>query len=86
MTRFGELDLEREIADRIYAGATASLELARMNAERKMMYLKTFVAPAAAQEPLYPKRALSIVLIAIGSLALWGALCGLAVTVRNHMA
>ena len=86
MTTFGELDLERQIAERLYAGAAASLELARMNAERKMMYLKTFVAPAAAQEPLYPKRVLYAGLILAGSLALWGALCGLAVTVRNHMA
>ena len=86
MTTFGELDLERQIAERLYAGAAASLELARMNAERKMMYLKTFVSPVAAQEPQYPKRLLYPFLLFAGCLALWGALCGLALTVRNYMA
>jgi capsular polysaccharide transport system permease protein len=86
MTTFGELDLERQIAERLYAGAAASLELARVNAERKMMYFKTFVSPVAAQEAQYPKRALYAFLIFVGCLALWGALCGLALTVRNYMA
>jgi capsular polysaccharide transport system permease protein len=86
MTKFGELDLERQIAERLYAGAAASLELARTNAERKTMYLKTFVSPVAPQEAQYPKRLLYSFLIFAGSLALWGALCGLAATVRNHMA
>jgi capsular polysaccharide transport system permease protein len=86
MTTFGELDLERQIAERLYAGAAASLELARINAERKMMYLKTFVSPVAAQEAQYPKRLLYSFLIFAGCLALWGILCGLALTVRNYMA
>jgi len=86
MTTFGELDLERQIAERLYAGAAASLELVRINAERKMMYFKTFVSPVAAQEAQYPKRALYAFLIFVGCLALWGALCGLALTVRNYMA
>jgi capsular polysaccharide transport system permease protein len=86
MTTFGELDLERQIAERLYAGAAASLELARINAERKMMYLKTFVSPVAAQEAQYPKRLLNPILLFVGCLALWGALCGLALTVRNYMA
>ena len=86
MTQFGELDLEQQIAERLYAGAAASLELARLNAERKMMYLKTFVSPVAAQQPLYPKRTLYSALILVGSLGLWGGLCGLAFVVRNNMA
>jgi len=57
-----------------------------MNAERKMMYLKTFVSPVAAQEAQYPKRLLYPLLLSCACLALWGILCGLALTVRNHMA
>jgi len=86
MTTFGELDLERQISERLYAGAAASLELARFAAERKMMYLKAFVSPVGAEEPQYPKRALYPALIFVGCLAGWGLLCALAVTVRNHMA
>jgi capsular polysaccharide transport system permease protein len=86
MTTFGELELEGEIAERLYAGAATSLELARMNAERKMMYLKTFVSPVAAQEAQYPERLLYSILLFAGCLTLWGILCGLALTVRNYMA
>jgi capsular polysaccharide transport system permease protein len=86
MTKFGELDLERQVAEHLYAGAATSLEVARLNAERKMMYLKTFVNPVAPQEATYPRRALYSFLIFAGSTMLWAVLCGLGATVRNHMA
>lgn len=86
MTKFAELDLERQTAERLYAGSVAALELARITAERRLMYLNTFVQPVAPQEPQYPKRILYSALVAIGSLVLWG-LCGaLAILVRNNMA
>jgi capsular polysaccharide transport system permease protein len=86
MTKFGELDLERQVAEHLYAGAETSLEAARLNAERKTMYLKTFVNPVAPQEAAYPRRALYSFLILVGSMAFWGILCGLAATIRNYMA
>jgi capsular polysaccharide transport system permease protein len=86
MTKFGALDLERQVAEHLYAGAATSLELARLNAERKMMYLKTFVNPVAPQEATYPRRALFSFLILAGSSLLWAILCGLGATVRNYMA
>jgi capsular polysaccharide transport system permease protein len=86
MTKFGALDLERQVAEHLYAGAATSLELARLNAERKTMYLKTFVSPVAPQEAIYPRRALFTFLIFAGSALLWALLCGLGATVRNYMA
>jgi capsular polysaccharide transport system permease protein len=86
MTKFGELDLERQVAEHLYAGAVTSLELARINAERKMMYLKTFVSPVAPEEATYPHRALYAFIIFAASATLWAILCGLAATVRNYMA
>jgi capsular polysaccharide transport system permease protein len=86
MSKFAELDLERQIAERLYAGAATSLEVARLAAEHKLMYLDTFVSPVAPQEPRYPRRLLDSVGVALGSLAAWGALCGAAALVRNYMA
>jgi capsular polysaccharide transport system permease protein len=86
MTRFAELDLERQVAERLYAGAAASLEIARMTAEHKMMYLNTFVRPVIPQEPQYPRRWLASFGIFGGSLAIWGLCCGLAVAIRNYKA
>jgi capsular polysaccharide transport system permease protein len=86
MTKFSELDLERQIAERLYSGAAASLEIARLTAERKTMYINAFVKPVVPQEPQYPRRFLYSFLICISSLALWGICCGLVVLIRNHMA
>lgn len=86
MTKFAELDLERQVAERLYAGAAASLEIAHLVAEHKMMYLDVFVKPVLPQEPLYPRRFLDSVGILLGSLALWGACCGLAMAIRNYKA
>ncbi|MCZ8259402.1 MAG: hypothetical protein O9333_04655 [Beijerinckiaceae bacterium] len=86
MTRFSELELEREIAEKHYGNAIASLELARINAERKKMYLNTFVRPTVPQEAKFPRRVLMIFLTALGALCLWGAIVGTANAIRNHMA
>ncbi len=86
MTKFSVLDLERQIAEKLYAGAAAALELARIASERQMMYLNAFVQPMTPQEPLYPKRILYPVLLAAAAFALWGILTALSFAARNHMA
>ncbi len=86
MTRFAVLDLERQIAERIYAGAVTTLEVARITAERKRMYLNTFVQPSLPQEAQYPRRILFSAAVLVVLLLIWGTLIGLAGVVRNHMA
>ena len=86
MIRFSELNLEREIAEKLYAGSIASMEIARINSERKRMYLNAFVMPSLPEEARYPRRALMIFFTALGSLALWAGLGGTIALIRNHMA
>jgi capsular polysaccharide transport system permease protein len=86
ITKFGELDLERQIAERLYAGAASSLEMARVIAENKAMYINAFVRPVVPEESQYPRRLLFSFLFSLGFLALWGLCCGIVVLVRNHMA
>jgi capsular polysaccharide transport system permease protein len=86
MTKFAELDLEKQTAEHLYSGSVAALEMARMTAERQLMYINTFVKPVVPEQPEYPKRLLYSALVAVGSLALWGLCCGLAVLIRNNMA
>ncbi len=86
MSRFSELDLEHTVAQRLYGGAVAALEGARLASEHKMMYLNAFVKPVVPEQAEYPKRGLQIGLIVGGALALWGLCCVLALTIRNHMA
>ena len=86
MTKYAELDLERQIAERLYAAAAVSLEVARVTAEHKAMYLNTFVKPTAPQEPRYPRRLLYPTMIMLGCLLVWGVLCVLVNAIRNNMA
>jgi capsular polysaccharide transport system permease protein len=86
MTKFAALDLERQIAERIYAGSAGTLELARIVAESQLMYLKTFELPVLPEKATYPKGALVTFFILLGGLAIWGAFVALAMVARNNMA
>jgi capsular polysaccharide transport system permease protein len=86
ITRFSELEVEHRIAEQQYVSAAASLELARVSAERRLVYLKAFLRPSLPQEPRYPRRILTIFSIVAGSFIAWATLCGLVVLARNHMA
>ena len=86
ISEFSELELERQISERIYTTAITGLELARINAERKKMYLNAFIKPMVAEEPRYPRRNLSLFLVILSGLALWGTLVGIIALIRNHMA
>jgi capsular polysaccharide transport system permease protein len=56
ITRFDELELERQIGEKQYTLAVAALERARVNAERQKVYLVTFVTPLLPQDAAWPKR------------------------------
>jgi capsular polysaccharide transport system permease protein len=86
ISKFGALDLERQISERLYAGAVSSLEVARITAENKAMYINAFVRPVAPEESQYPRRLLFSFLTSLGCLAAWSLCFGLVALVRNHMA
>ena len=86
MTRFQALELEKQIAERLYAGATANLEAARILSEQRRMYLTSFVQPSLPEESLYPRPFLFSFLALVVCLAAWGALVGGATLARNYMA
>lgn len=86
MTRFQALELEKQIAERLYAGATANLEAARILSEQRRMYLTSFVQPSLPEESLYPRPLLFSFLALVVCLAAWGALVGGATLARNYMA
>ena len=86
MTKFSELDLEKKIAERQYATAAATFQLAHVSAERRLLYLQTFVYPSLPEEARYPRRILSIVVVFVGSLTAFGVVTAMLVLARNHMA
>lgn len=86
MTTFAALELEARIAERQYGAAATGLEQARATADKRMLYLQAFLRPSLPEKALYPRRALSIVVVVLGSFLAWAALAGLASVARNHMA
>jgi capsular polysaccharide transport system permease protein len=81
---FERLSLERAFADRQLASAMTSLENAKNEARRKVLYLERIVQPNKPDMALEPKRARSIFSTFIIGLVAWGILSMLLAGVREH--
>ncbi len=68
MTKMDYLELDRQIAQKIYETALGSYERTRVISEAKLMYVNTFVHPVLAQQSNYPRRFLYIGIVIAGSL------------------
>jgi capsular polysaccharide transport system permease protein len=86
MPKFAELELEERIAEKRYSRSAAAVDSARMLSERRGLYLHEIVAPTLPAEAKYPKRLLSIGVIFLASLLVWGLSVAAMTFVRNHMA
>jgi capsular polysaccharide transport system permease protein len=71
ISKFEELDLKRQFAERLYAITQDGLTRARLMAERRAVYLAVFVPPSLPQEFSYPLRYSSLLLILIFSFLAW---------------
>jgi capsular polysaccharide transport system permease protein len=81
ITRFEDLELEKQIAENQYTAAASALETARVNAEEQKVYLATFVDPLLPADSTWPYRiTFSLLGVAAAAIlyasmsALWGAL------------
>jgi capsular polysaccharide transport system permease protein len=76
--------VEKEFADREYTSALASLEQARIDAQRQQLYLIQVVAPHVADEA--DQRALRIVLtVFVGLILAYGIMSLVVAGVREHL-
>lgn len=79
------LALNQELAQQQYASALSSLELSRIEAQRKKRYLVTYVKPIIADESTEPKRLMKILTVFIYSF-LFFAIGGLMwSSLRDHI-
>jgi capsular polysaccharide transport system permease protein len=69
ITRFDELELERQIAEKQYTLATESFERARVNAERQKVYLTTFVVPLLPHDVAWPRHRFLLSLLGLAAVA-----------------
>ena len=84
LAAFERLMLEREFADRQLASATASLEAARVEAQRQQIFLSRIAEPNLAVYPLYPRKLTNLVSIFIGLAIAYGIGWLLIVGMREH--
>jgi capsular polysaccharide transport system permease protein len=82
---FEPLLLEQELATQQYASTLASLELARIEAQRKQRYLLPFVPPQVPDEAVEPKRIKSILTVFIGLCIIYAIGSLIWAAIKDHM-
>jgi len=83
-TEFDRLELKRELAQRALASALESLQASRSRAQSAHLYIERIVEPNLPDYPLYPRRALSFILVAVSCLIAYGIGWLLVAGVREH--
>jgi capsular polysaccharide transport system permease protein len=86
LTEYERLTLDRELAEKTLASAFASLEAARIEAQRQQLYLETIAQPNLADYPLYPRRVVSFAMVAASCLLVYGIAWLLVASAREHAA
>jgi capsular polysaccharide transport system permease protein len=84
LTEYERLDVQRTLSEKILASALASLEAARLEAQRQQLYLETIARPNLADYPLYPKRITSFATVVVICLLGYGIAWLLIASVREH--
>jgi capsular polysaccharide transport system permease protein len=86
LAAYERLMLERQFADQQLASATASLESARVEAQRQHLYLARIVQPNLAVYPLYPRKLTNLASIFVVLATAYGIGWLLIVGMREHAA
>ena len=81
---YESLAVERDISIKIVAAASEALVRARVELERKHLYLETVSAPTLPDDALYPKRLHGVLATFLIGLLLWGIVSLLVTGVREH--
>ncbi len=84
LAEYERLDVQRLLSEKILASALASLEGARLEAQRQQLYLETIAQPNLADFPLYPKRTASFATVVVTCLLTYGISWLLIASVREH--
>lgn len=84
IARFEPVVVEKELAERLYEGALAALEVARIDAARQHRYLQRIAGPSLPDEPRYPIVWRDVLLVFLASFALLGIGTLVIASVREH--
>ncbi len=82
--QFKELELEVRVAQENYATALAALQLARMEASRKLKHLVVISSPYVPEEASYPEKLYNLITLAAVLIMLFGLVRMLLTTIKEH--
>ena len=85
LSRYENLRLDQEFAERTHASALAAIDMTRTDADRARLFIVPFVRPALAEDPRYPDRPLAVLVVLLGSAALWAVGTLIFYGVRDHI-
>lgn len=86
IAKFQQLQLERDTAEKQLASAIAALEQARIDAQRKRLYIERIVEPNLPDYPLEPRRIYGILATLLVSLIVYGIVRMIVAGVKEHHA
>jgi capsular polysaccharide transport system permease protein len=81
---YQRLALEKEFSDKMLASAMSTLEQARVDAQRKQLYLELIVQPSKPDYPVEPRRIKNIVVAFFLSATVWGIISLLLAGIKEH--
>lgn len=84
VAQFQQLNLQRDTAEKQLASAIAALEQARVDAQRKRLYIERVVQPNLPDYPLEPKRIFGILATVLLTLLIWGIVKMVVAGVKEH--
>jgi capsular polysaccharide transport system permease protein len=84
LAKFEELEIQRLLAERMYALAQADLNRAQIRASRQNVYLSVFVPPALPADSLYPRRIAYSIFILVALSIIWSIGAMIYASVEDH--
>ena len=82
---YEDLQTEQGFAEKAYLSTLASMERARVDADRQQRYLAVFISPSVPEDALYPERLHWIIIITLGSFIVWGISSLTMAGIRDHI-
>jgi capsular polysaccharide transport system permease protein len=84
IAKFEELDLQRLLAEQLYALARTDLDRAQQRANRQSLYLTVFVPPSLPESSRYPHRLSFPFMIFIGLAVIWAIVVMVFASIEDH--
>lgn len=84
MSEFESLGVEREFAEQNYRLALAAVDVARDDVTRQSRYLATYITPVAAETSEYPRRGVTLGLVALFAFLSWAVGCLIFYSIRDR--